>query len=198
MTGPAGTRRPFYSRETSYVGHRFRSRLEARWAVFFDHAPLWVPWRYEAEGIVLPGGRSYLPDYQADPFAIEVKGSDQYFDVEKSELFVRATGRPLLVLGDIPRPDDEGLHLNWACIPASGGALWQLWRWWHAADARAVVPQGFDWPHEAPTLTGDVPHAVAGVRRLDMDEQPEVDAAYTAARSARFEFGENGAPRRPT
>ena len=34
--------------ETYYNGYRFRSRLEARWAVFFD--ALGVPYEYEPEG----------------------------------------------------------------------------------------------------------------------------------------------------
>ena len=34
--------------ETVYNGYRFRSRLEARWAVFFD--ALGVKYEYEAEG----------------------------------------------------------------------------------------------------------------------------------------------------
>lgn len=34
--------------ETKYKGYRFRSRLEARWAVFFD--ALGVRWEYEIEG----------------------------------------------------------------------------------------------------------------------------------------------------
>lgn len=45
---------------TVYSGHTFRSRLEARWALFFDQ--LGVPWLYEAEGFELPSGR-YLPDF---------------------------------------------------------------------------------------------------------------------------------------
>ena len=34
--------------ETFYKGYHFRSRLEARWAVFFD--TLGIPWKYEVEG----------------------------------------------------------------------------------------------------------------------------------------------------
>jgi hypothetical protein len=34
--------------ETRYKGYRFRSRLEARWAVFFD--TMEIPWEYEKEG----------------------------------------------------------------------------------------------------------------------------------------------------
>ena len=47
--------------ETHYKGYRFRSRLEARWAVFFDAAG--VEYEYEPEGFVLPSGKRYLPDF---------------------------------------------------------------------------------------------------------------------------------------
>jgi len=47
--------------ETSYKGYRFRSRLEARWALFFDTVR--IPWVYEPEGYELPSGRGYLPDF---------------------------------------------------------------------------------------------------------------------------------------
>jgi hypothetical protein len=46
--------------ETIYKGYRFRSRLEARWAVFFD--ALGIPYDYEPEGFDL-GGIWYLPDF---------------------------------------------------------------------------------------------------------------------------------------
>lgn len=47
--------------ETQYKGHRFRSRLEARWAVFFD--TLGVKWEYEPEGYDLGKVGWYLPDF---------------------------------------------------------------------------------------------------------------------------------------
>lgn len=46
--------------ETEYKGYRFRSRLEARWAVFFDE--LGIEWGYEQEGFDIDGVR-YLPDF---------------------------------------------------------------------------------------------------------------------------------------
>lgn len=46
--------------ETTYCGYRFRSRLEARWAVFLD--AIEAKWEYEPEGYELPGGW-YLPDF---------------------------------------------------------------------------------------------------------------------------------------
>lgn len=47
--------------ETKYKGYRFRSRLEARWAVFFD--ALGVQWEYEKEGYDLGEAGYYLPDF---------------------------------------------------------------------------------------------------------------------------------------
>lgn len=47
--------------ETKYHGHRFRSRLEARWAVFFD--AFGVSWEYEPQGYDLGELGYYLPDF---------------------------------------------------------------------------------------------------------------------------------------
>lgn len=47
--------------QTQYKGYNFRSRLEARWAVFFD--ALGLPWEYEPEGFELSCGK-YLPDFR--------------------------------------------------------------------------------------------------------------------------------------
>lgn len=47
--------------ETRYLGHHFRSRLEARWAIYFDAAG--IKWEYEHEGFVLPDETPYLPDF---------------------------------------------------------------------------------------------------------------------------------------
>ena len=44
--------------ETVYKGYRFRSRLEARWAVFFD--ALGIHYRYELEGLNTQYGNCLL------------------------------------------------------------------------------------------------------------------------------------------
>ena len=46
--------------ETKYRGYKFRSRLEARWAVFFD--AMSIEFQYEPEGFKLKSGW-YLPDF---------------------------------------------------------------------------------------------------------------------------------------
>lgn len=44
-----------------YKGLQFRSRLEARWAIFFDLCG--YSWTYEPEGLVTYSGEWYLPDF---------------------------------------------------------------------------------------------------------------------------------------
>lgn len=46
--------------DTLYNGNYFRSRLEARWAVFFDNA--FIKYQYEPEGFK-HNGSYYLPDF---------------------------------------------------------------------------------------------------------------------------------------
>lgn len=62
--------------ETVYNGYRFRSRLEARWAVFFDE--LGIEYQYEPEGVELSDGSYYLPDFYLPDFHcfFEVKRRD--------------------------------------------------------------------------------------------------------------------------
>ncbi len=59
--------------ETSYRGYLFRSRLEARWAVFFD--ALGIQWEYEKEGFDLGNAGYYLPDFWLPEFRfwVEIK-----------------------------------------------------------------------------------------------------------------------------
>lgn len=86
---------------TRYKGYHFRSRLEARWAVFFD--TIGMSWEYEPEGfeIVVPrqddvwvyapelteGCHWYLPDFHitdglgyGDGAWIEIKPNDRDYD----------------------------------------------------------------------------------------------------------------------
>jgi hypothetical protein len=58
--------------QTAYAGCHFRSRLEARWAVFFD--TVGIRWQYEVEGYETPHGM-YLPDFWLPEleYSIEIK-----------------------------------------------------------------------------------------------------------------------------
>ena len=105
--------------QTEYKGYRFRSRLEARWAVFFDACH--VNWEYEPEGFALPNGQFYLPDFLLHGCAgrspsdlyVEVKGKMTEADAKKIRQFSGVTGtenhavvNPILIVGGIPDGDD--------------------------------------------------------------------------------------------
>lgn len=83
-TGPSGSHR-LKAIETRYKGYRFRSRLEARWAVFFD--TLGIRWEYEPEGYQLANGTYYLPDFWLPELAalIEIKPDDLQLEQARQE-----------------------------------------------------------------------------------------------------------------
>ena len=62
--------------ETRYAGYLFRSRLEARWACFFD--ALGIRWEYEKEGYDLGEAGWYLPDFwlPGQQCFVEIKGAE--------------------------------------------------------------------------------------------------------------------------
>jgi hypothetical protein len=101
--------------ETNYKGIRFRSRLEARWAVFFDK--LGLKYQYEAEGYKLKGddGKEvfYLPDFfvpvQENWFGawyFEVKPSTKLSEEEVLKALVQESKISLAILTLIPDPDE--------------------------------------------------------------------------------------------
>jgi len=100
--------------ETEYRGVKFRSRLEARWAVFMDL--IGVRWDYEPEGYELPGGR-YLPDFEialADDLCwLEIKPAEPTFDERsKAEQLAIAARRHVLIACGPPDNDDPRLGIE--------------------------------------------------------------------------------------
>ncbi|NJN66145.1 MAG: hypothetical protein HC884_05235 [Chloroflexaceae bacterium] len=85
--------------ETVYNHYRFRSRTEARWAVFFDVAS--VPYRYEYEGFDLDG-TWYLPDFWLPEHRcwFEVKGQrPTTAEQDRAQQLAIATGQAVLIFG---------------------------------------------------------------------------------------------------
>lgn len=135
--------------ETNYAGHRFRSRLEARWAVFFD--ALGIQWTYEQQGYVIgiyDDKRRFLPDFYLPEFDVfvEVKGSNERMDwsllgvaVDNfSDYRLPDTGRAysgnpgagsaVLVLGNIPPSRTHWRH--WLVVNQKGARV-EAWTWWY-------------------------------------------------------------------
>jgi hypothetical protein len=85
---------------TWYGGRRFRSRLEARWAVFFDALNIkWDYERYPATGYL---SLNYCPDFWLmDAIWIEVKSAPEFYTLtvrEKILRLARHTHDPVLAL----------------------------------------------------------------------------------------------------
>ena len=84
--------------QTKFDGYHFRSRLEARWAVFFK--TLGIPYEYEKEGYSLEG-TPYLPDFwlpEQSSF-VEIKGQDPTKEeLDKAEKLALYTGKEVYVI----------------------------------------------------------------------------------------------------
>lgn len=182
--------------ETSYKGCRFRSRLEARWAVFFD--AIGAAWQYEPQGYVLPGGICYLPDFLLTDCGtwVEVKGDGQKLDRPLMELAARhlpqapcvagERGVPLIVLGPIPEPMAED-EPDWGWVGLPSGSEGLVGRFGFGSFRKNLRPWWLDY---CPSLQDwTTPILCEGEFATDVSV-----AAYRAARSARFEHGESGAP----
>lgn len=108
--------------QTRYLGHEFRSRLEARWACFFT--ALGIPWHYEPEGYDLEPGVRYLPDFylpSIDTF-YEVKGESPTQEAEdKAALLGEGLNKRVLIAygaigaADLTQTVDEhsGIRMIW-------------------------------------------------------------------------------------
>lgn len=106
--------------ETNYNGYKFRSRLEARWAVFLDE--LGWAWEYEKEGFVLDDNSCYLPDFYLPRLKtyIEVKpDSVSEKDIEKCKLLSYGLGSNfnVILVNGLPSPIQYPLFYcgEWLC-----------------------------------------------------------------------------------
>lgn len=89
--------------ETWYNGFHFRSRTEARWAVFFDAAK--IKYIHEPEAFTF-NGMNYLPDFYLpdEDMYVEVKPPREGFEEELNKAITVMTGNKkiLIILMDIP------------------------------------------------------------------------------------------------
>lgn len=167
--------------ETEYAGHLFRSRLEARWAVFFDQ--LGIRWQYEAQGYEFAGYR-YLPDFLLpdDRCYVEVKGDADKLedDVPRLQAFTQELRTGLLVLGDISTPTKDRAPVHFRYNLGRGCLALVAQRPCGERRLRYGVVSLLV-PHKEFIR----PRYLYGIQ-----SGPEITAAYRTARTARFEFGE--------
>lgn len=161
-------------KDTHYNGYRFRSRLEARWAVFFD--TFGVPYQYEKEGYVLDG-ISYLPDFWLPLDDVEHgnKGWGYWLEIKpvaltmKEELLleklVEHTGHNAYAFAGNPWRGEYAVS-NWMMNRATNKAF-------------CAFKNQREFPYDFALFS-------------HWDLKCNFDEALKAARSARFEHGEKG------
>lgn len=204
--------------DTLYRNCYFRSRLEARYAVFFDI--LKIAWRYEPEAYrVGPDRLPYLPDFYLPNLGtwVEVKGTEEDFTT-KADVYSAAvdpesglpgiadsvlTTRGFLILGPIRDIKPDSRRPFHTLI--QHGRFWDntakryvagAWRAWAAfAEDSRIVLNAIDC--EGSTPAGLPPAKelayTATVRVPGLPFGPnKVAAAYAIARAARFDQGKKG------
>jgi hypothetical protein len=168
--------------ETVYRGYRFRSRLEARWAVFLDAAG--IKWQYEPEGFNV-NGRNYLPDFllpELETF-VEVKPTFEAAEQLGPTLLALAkqsNRRAVFVVGSPNTENPPEIHAPIDAINFSHP------RWYQCAFCGHVFMTG----RVLSTHTCEA-HGLI-VPRLAYS--PRLTHALIQAQRARFEYGEDGRP----
>lgn len=167
---------------TLYARVRFRSRLEARWAVFYD--TLGVPWQYEPNVHDLGGGTFYLPDFWLpnQQCFVEIKPAAPDDEAQRKASGLAAlTRRPVFLFFDtafdVPYGDLADTESAYAYF-ADRGFDW-YYQWCECPTCRKV---GIEYAGRAGRIC-----------RHDADDKnyaydtPRLCAAYDAARLARFQ-----------
>jgi hypothetical protein len=133
MTGPV---RPI---ETHAYGCRFRSRTEARWAVFMTEAGF--GWEYEPEGLELEAGR-YLPDFRVSANGmsiwLEIKPPVNAVDDPRWAETARRTGLMLFTVRGMHRPGDRCETDHSARVWHPDGTVADVHRLWQGSRYEAA------------------------------------------------------------
>ena len=177
--------------ETKYSGHLFRSRLEARWAVFFDY--LNVKWEYEKEGFEFNNKIRYLPDFflpELDCW-LEVKGVyPTELEKNKAGLLAVATNkRVYIAYGQIEPPGDIWESDSIIAIDSSGACgIWSDYQYYfcECSNCGAIGIQFNGRSDRLPCKKNGCPKSPHGDKGYNF-ESPRLMQAYQSAMSARFE-----------
>lgn len=158
--------------ETRAYGHRFRSRLEARWAVAFTKAR--IQWQYEPEGFHLGDAGLYLPDFwlpQVSMWAEVKAGKPTDDELAKAQALATESGFPCLLLAGPPAP-----YAYWAVEPDHSAIDYCPFEGsdYHLQEGRFFGSSGASGTFPMPFDPGFGPHS-----------------AVEAALSQRFEHGES-------
>jgi hypothetical protein len=187
--------------ETRYKGYRFRSRLEARWAVFFD--ALGIKWEYEKEGYDLGEAGYYLPD-----FWVNLGERNYIFDIKSvypsSEEIEKIRKLGGYIVSGLPGVDNHIYSYVIVNRMSEEEGEWNLHSLFcgcrycgksigiesaYGTEFSIDVPSNDPWIY---TSYFSCCHPEKDFESTFYDSK--LMSAYIAARSARFEHGEKGYP----
>lgn len=77
---------PIEPKPTAYGNTLFRSRLEARWAVFLDFTENVLNWEYEPKTFKLSNGWTYTPDFRVKLFQLDRQPKTIYLEVKPTRV----------------------------------------------------------------------------------------------------------------
>jgi hypothetical protein len=183
--------------ETHYRGYRFRSRLEARWAVFLDSAG--IEWDYEIEGFNLAGTK-YLPDFwlRRSRAFLEIKPDASWFE-DRAKLAPTLTALAnvaqveVFLIQGAPCPEDpwdSGFipHVV-GFAPQKGICSARLFECPHCGQIAFRRFRGSAWTMWCECRGSEFDDTAYSPYELS----PLIRHAMLKARQARFEHGERGA-----
>lgn len=189
--------------ETRFRGILFRSRIEARWAVFFE--TLEIPWLYESEGFELPSGK-YLPDFwlPRQKLWMEVKGGDfngstkhlsELATMSGNSVWLACGSIPSFALGDYWPENENGNEWGTLFFPAETrldeSGKEEIWDGccdipFHWCRCKHCGEYGVQFLGRSERI--ECCPANNGHKDYTADD-PTLKAAYDAARNRRFEHG---------
>jgi hypothetical protein len=175
--------------ETYYNGYRFRSRIEAKWAVFYDN--MGIPYEYEKEGYNF-NGVLYLPDFWLpdQDCWVEIKGENSSDGLEKCSLLARSSGKnAYMFVGSLPDFNGElrGSSNCFAAFTGEEGACDEGYQWCECQNCGCLGIHFGGRSGRLPCKKKGCPSE--GDRESNWNSR-KLKAAYKIANMARFEHGE--------
>lgn len=177
--------------QTRYKGYHFRSRLEARWAVFFD--ALGIKWEYEKEGYDLGADGWYLPDFWLPELKwwVEIKGQEPTDDEKRKASALAEDKYPVVIFwGNV----DDARWAYWTEAGDTGGSAEEEVWFVHCVMCDRVGIQ-IPMADKYALCTADFEdfiefHCLCSTDKHWKNISELLMSAAAAARSARFEHGE--------
>jgi len=201
------------AKPTKYAGITFRSRLEARWAVFFDAID--VRWEYEPETFSTEWG-DYTPDFrlglrlpvhgrlgetydrETGTYGRDLTNFHTYVEVKPTAELLAAEGSRLTMMVEYQGPCAGGLILLGQVPDTRRGTPWHPYLSW----AKGVSTNALEWlPYGSPPYLPQIDNAdcnqgedgfsreaLEWLNDLVCSDSPStfLANAYSAARNERF------------